>query len=90
MNIINKISPKAKDFEKIEDLDGIIRLYCSPEYIQKTIEKFKDKGEEGLLFLEKFVAIIHPTNNEEMEAAKQALIIVQKLRKNQITSSSVQ
>ena len=64
MNIINKISPKAKDFEKIEDLDGIVRLYCTPEYIRKTIERFKSKGEEGLLFLEKFVTTLHPTNNK--------------------------
>lgn len=85
---LNKICPEEKKFKTVKDLDGIIRLYCGPEYVRETVEKFKNKGEEGLIFLEKFVSVIHPTNSEEMEAAQEAHLIVQELRKNQTASSS--
>lgn len=85
---LNKICPEEKEFKTVEDLDDVIRLYCGPEYVRETVEKFKDKGEEGLIFLEKFVSVIHPTNSEEMKAAREACLIVQELRRNQTASSS--
>lgn len=88
--ILNKIFPEEKEFKTVKDLDGIVRLYCGPEYVRKTVEKFKNDGEEGLIFLEKFVVIIHPTNNEEMKAARKAYLTVQELRKNQTDFSSAE
>ena len=86
---LNKICPEEKECKTVEDLDGIVRLYCGPEYIRETVEKFKDKGEEGLILLEKFVSVIHPMNSKEMKAAREAYLTVQELRKNQTASSSV-
>ena len=87
--LLNKICLEEKEFKTVEDLDGIVRLYCGPEYIRETVEKFKDKGEEGLILLEKFVSVIHPMNSEEMKAAREAYLTVQELRKNQTASSFV-
>ena len=87
--ILNKILPEEKEFKTVEDLDGIIRLYCSPEYVRKTVEKFKGNGEEGLIFLEKFLSVVHPVNSEEVNATREAYLTVQELRKNLIIPSSV-
>lgn len=78
--IVDKICPTIKEFETAEDLDGIIRLYCEAEYVRETVERFKNGGKEGLIILEKFIAVVHPMDKETMEAVRETNSVIDKLR----------